>query len=195
MNNFSDKVSFIWSVADLLRGDYKQSEYGRVILPFLVLRRPGPGARAHAQGGPRRGQEARRGQDARGAARADAAQGVWGDVLQHARARLRRAHRRPGQRGGEPARLRPRLLQERQRHHGEVPLRAAGCPARRREPALPRPAEVRRGGPRSVSAPGGREGGPGRRRQARPERLQHGDGLHFRGADPEVLGAVERDGR
>ena len=39
MNNFSEKVSFIWGVADLLRGDYKQSEYGRVILPFLVLRR------------------------------------------------------------------------------------------------------------------------------------------------------------
>lgn len=31
--------SFIWAVADLLRGDYKQSEYGRVILPFTVLRR------------------------------------------------------------------------------------------------------------------------------------------------------------
>jgi type I restriction enzyme M protein len=31
--------SFLWSVADLLRGDYKQSEYGRVILPFTVLRR------------------------------------------------------------------------------------------------------------------------------------------------------------
>ncbi|CAM3155268.1 type I restriction-modification system subunit M [Cupriavidus taiwanensis] len=31
--------SFIWSVADLLRGNYKQSEYGRVILPFTVLRR------------------------------------------------------------------------------------------------------------------------------------------------------------
>lgn len=31
--------SFIWSVADLLRGDYKQSEYGKVILPFTVLRR------------------------------------------------------------------------------------------------------------------------------------------------------------
>jgi len=31
--------SSIWSVADLLRGDYKQSEYGRVILPFTVLRR------------------------------------------------------------------------------------------------------------------------------------------------------------
>ena len=31
--------SFIWSVADLLRGDYKQSEYGKVILPFTVLKR------------------------------------------------------------------------------------------------------------------------------------------------------------
>ena len=31
--------SFIWSVADLLRGDYKQSEYGKVILQFTVLRR------------------------------------------------------------------------------------------------------------------------------------------------------------
>lgn len=39
MNHFSEKVSFLWSVADLLRGNYKQSEYGRVILPFTVLRR------------------------------------------------------------------------------------------------------------------------------------------------------------
>lgn len=31
--------SFIWSVADLLRGDYKPHEYGQVILPFTVLRR------------------------------------------------------------------------------------------------------------------------------------------------------------
>jgi len=31
--------SFIWSVADLLRGDYRQSEYGKVILPLTVLRR------------------------------------------------------------------------------------------------------------------------------------------------------------
>jgi type I restriction enzyme M protein len=31
--------ALIWSVADLLRGDYKPSEYGRVILPFTVLRR------------------------------------------------------------------------------------------------------------------------------------------------------------
>ncbi|WP_271680491.1 HsdM family class I SAM-dependent methyltransferase [Thermomonas mangrovi] len=31
--------SFIWSVADLLRGNFKQSDYGKVILPFTVLRR------------------------------------------------------------------------------------------------------------------------------------------------------------
>ncbi len=39
MSGHQEKVGFIWSVADLLRGDYKQSEYGRVILPFTVLRR------------------------------------------------------------------------------------------------------------------------------------------------------------
>jgi type I restriction enzyme M protein len=32
-------ASLIWSVADLLRGDYKQSEYGKVILPLTVIRR------------------------------------------------------------------------------------------------------------------------------------------------------------
>ena len=32
-------ADFIWSVADLLRGDYKRSEYGRVILPLVVVRR------------------------------------------------------------------------------------------------------------------------------------------------------------
>jgi type I restriction enzyme M protein len=37
--NVRSHAAFIWSVADLLRGDYKQSEYGRVILPMVVLRR------------------------------------------------------------------------------------------------------------------------------------------------------------
>jgi type I restriction enzyme M protein len=32
-------ADFIWSGADLLRGDYKRSEYGKVILPLTVLRR------------------------------------------------------------------------------------------------------------------------------------------------------------
>ena len=37
--SFSELANFIWSVADLLRGDYKQADYGKVILPFTLLRR------------------------------------------------------------------------------------------------------------------------------------------------------------
>lgn len=32
-------AAYIWSLADLLRGDFKQSQYGRIILPFTLLRR------------------------------------------------------------------------------------------------------------------------------------------------------------
>lgn len=39
MKNFKEKADLIWKVADLLRGDYKQSDYGKVILPMTVLRR------------------------------------------------------------------------------------------------------------------------------------------------------------
>jgi len=39
MSNFNEKADLIWKVADLLRGDYKQSDYGKVILPLTVLRR------------------------------------------------------------------------------------------------------------------------------------------------------------
>lgn len=35
----NNQASFIWSLADLLRGDFKQSQYGRIILPFTLLRR------------------------------------------------------------------------------------------------------------------------------------------------------------
>lgn len=38
-SNFSTTAAFLWSVADLLRGDFKQSQYGRIILPFTLLRR------------------------------------------------------------------------------------------------------------------------------------------------------------
>ncbi len=37
--NQQNLSALIWSVADLLRGDYKQSDYGKVILPFTTLRR------------------------------------------------------------------------------------------------------------------------------------------------------------
>lgn len=39
MKNFREKADLIWRVADLLRGDYKQSDYGKVILPMTVIRR------------------------------------------------------------------------------------------------------------------------------------------------------------
>src|SRR2546423_8997698 len=39
MSNFREKANLIWSIADLLRGRYKQADYGKVILPFTVLRR------------------------------------------------------------------------------------------------------------------------------------------------------------
>jgi len=39
VNNFQDHVNFIWSVADLLRHDYKRYEYQQVILPLTVIRR------------------------------------------------------------------------------------------------------------------------------------------------------------
>ncbi|MEZ4231674.1 MAG: class I SAM-dependent DNA methyltransferase [Polyangiaceae bacterium] len=37
--NTSQLAAYIWTLADLLRGDFKQSQYGRVILPFTILRR------------------------------------------------------------------------------------------------------------------------------------------------------------
>src|SRR3954469_1905510 len=39
MSNDYPEIGHIWDVADLLRGDYKRSDYGKVILPFTVLRR------------------------------------------------------------------------------------------------------------------------------------------------------------
>lgn len=38
-NDIRNLGSFVWSIAETLRGDFKQSEYGKVILPFVVLRR------------------------------------------------------------------------------------------------------------------------------------------------------------
>jgi len=39
MGNFQEKVNFIWSLADLLRGAYKRNEYQKIILPLTVLKR------------------------------------------------------------------------------------------------------------------------------------------------------------
>lgn len=39
MINFQDKVNFLWTIAEILRGPYKPEDYGKVILPMAVLRR------------------------------------------------------------------------------------------------------------------------------------------------------------
>ena len=39
MSDIKNLSGFVWSIAEILRGDFKQSEYGKVILPFVVLRR------------------------------------------------------------------------------------------------------------------------------------------------------------
>jgi len=39
MNNFKEKANLIWDIAELLRGEYKQADYGKVILPLVVLKR------------------------------------------------------------------------------------------------------------------------------------------------------------
>ncbi|MFA9559666.1 N-6 DNA methylase [Evansella sp. AB-rgal1] len=39
MVNFQDKVNFLWTIAEILRGPYKPEDYGKVILPMAVLRR------------------------------------------------------------------------------------------------------------------------------------------------------------
>ncbi|MFC0212115.1 N-6 DNA methylase [Paenibacillus chartarius] len=39
MQNFQEKVNFLWTIAEILRGPYKKEEYGKVVLPMAVLRR------------------------------------------------------------------------------------------------------------------------------------------------------------
>lgn len=39
MSNSNNNAAFIWSIANLLRGVYKQADYGKVVLPFTILRR------------------------------------------------------------------------------------------------------------------------------------------------------------
>ena len=39
MANTTENANFIRSIADFLRGDYKQADYGKAILPLTVLRR------------------------------------------------------------------------------------------------------------------------------------------------------------
>ena len=48
VEGFNNKVAFIWSVADLLRGDVRPHEFGQFILPLVVLRPAGRFVRSHS---------------------------------------------------------------------------------------------------------------------------------------------------
>lgn len=84
---------FIWSAADLLRGDYKQSEYGRAILLFTVLRKLDCVLEPLKSRGacPVRGQE-----EAEAQSRAILTSEGQAELLQHLDTRLTPPDRRPG---------------------------------------------------------------------------------------------------
>ena len=141
--------AFIWSVADLLRGDYKQSEYGKVILPLTVLRRLDCVLEPTKAAGARPARASSTGKVenlepvlAGGRGRA---------VLQHLAARLHEAARRPGQHRRQPARLHRRASPPAARDViDKFDFDTQIDAARPREPALP---GRRRSSPRSTCTP------------------------------------------
>jgi type I restriction enzyme M protein len=172
--SFTDKVNFIWSVADLLRGTYKQSEYGRVILPLVVIRRldcvlegtkPAVLARAEQLAGridnPNDALCAAAGHEFYNLAPIDFAK-LTADpehVADNLRAYI----------GGFSSSARE--VVDKFRFEEQIKrLDESGL-------LYPRSLPVRR------------------HRPAHTGRRQHRDGLHLRGVDPALLGAVERDRR
>ena len=162
-------------MADLLTGDYKQSEYGKVILPLTVIRRLDCVLEPTKQAVLDEAQAAR-GQDRE--RRAGAPGGRRAAVLQHEPADVHAAARRPGP--GSPTTLRLYIggfsaaakdVIDKFDFAVQIDAPAPG------EPPLPGRRQVRRHRP----APGGR--------------LEPRDGLPVRGADPPILGALERDRR
>ena len=170
INNYG---AFIWSVADLLRGVYKQSEYGRVILPLTVLRRLDCVLEPTKEAVLERAEKLPATLENRGPVLEHIAGPV---VLQHVEAHLQDAAGRLRQHRRAPAQLHRRLLRIGPRHHREVQLRHPDRPVERPQLAVPGGFEVRRP----------------RHEPRHP--LQPGDGLHIRGVDPPLLGAVQRDG-
>ena len=145
-SQINNHAAFIWSVADLLRGDYKQSEYGRVILPLVVLRRldcvlEPTKAEVLARHEPLRGpgRERRPGPRARSPA---------SRVLQHLAARLCRSCSTTPTNVADNLRAYIAGFSTRgPGRHREVRLRRPDRPARQGQAALPGRVEVRRGRP------------------------------------------------
>ena len=141
---FSEIASFIWSVADLLRGDYKQSEYGKVILPFTVLRRLDcvlePTKAEGARPSTRSSRAARSRTSSPSSTRIAGVQ-----FYNTSHARPREAPGRPGPHRRQPPRLHRRASPTDARDIFEhFDFDDADRQARRVEPALPVVCEVRR---------------------------------------------------
>ena len=167
----NNHAAFIWSVADLLRGDYKQSEYGKVILPLTVLRRldcvlaptKAEMLAKHAQ--------VKDSIDNFGPIldKLTDIKGLW-NTSKFDLAKLvgrPRSHRR------QPAGPYRRVLPTGPRHHPAFRPRHPDQSSRQGQAAVSRDREVHRDRP----PPG--------------QRLEHRDGLPVRGADPPLLGALQ----
>ena len=93
--------SFIWSIADQLRGPYRPNQYGNVILPFTILRRLDCILEPDRDDGARAGGEVRQPEPAQGRGQ----EGHRAAVLQHLELRLRQPPGRRRRAGGQPGRL------------------------------------------------------------------------------------------
>ena len=175
-DTINNHAAFIWSVADLLRGDYKQSEYGKVILPLAVLRRLDCVLEPT---------KARRARQAPSSSRAGS------------RTSSRSSRPSPGEQfyNTVAADLHASCSTTR-------PTSPTTCaptsPGSRRRPATSSRSSTST--PRSTGSTEGEPALPGRlevRRDRPPprRRLEPRDGLPLRGADPPVLRAVQRDRR
>ena len=168
-------AAFIWSVADLLRGDYKQSEYGKVILPLTVIRRLDCVLEPTKEAVLEKHKELTgKIENVEPVLQAVAGQQFYNTSPLD----LHQAPRRPQHDRRQP---RSSTSAASPRPPGTSSTSSTSSiqidRLRQGQPALPGHRQVRRHRP----APGGG--------------VEHRDGLPLRGADPPVLGALERDRR
>ena len=177
-NGFSEITRFIWGVADLLRGDYKQADYGKVILPLTVLRRLDCVLEKTKAKVLAKHAELKQAKHAEGTIEKMLLRASGTTLLQHEQARLREAEGRPEQHRREPDRRTSRASRANARDVIEQ-FKFAEQIAKLDESNLlfqvvSRFADV----------------------DLHPDKVpEPRDGLDLRGADPEVRRSLERDSR
>ena len=134
---FSEITSFIWSIADLLRGDYKQADYGKVVLPLTVLRRLDCVLERTKAKVLAKHDEMKKAKQPEAIVEKLLVRTAGVPFYNMSRARLREAEGRPEQRRSEPDLVHQGLLPERARRHRPVQVRRPHRQARRVEPAVP----------------------------------------------------------